>query len=279
MIRNILIGWFVLSTVLSAAEVPVLQFPEGFSWKGIFDAGFQPKHISGLEADMAECRDQEIILQFKDKGVFSLEKGRLAFHIQSDDSIDILEHTGRIPIDLEEAENRLESFHKTFSEIIVRKGSLPLIADEKDGIVNTYTGQSAVGVIDGFRISYRFTSSLQKEKPVIPMLVISHQRNKGELRPPIRRHIITPPEGYEDYDMTPEDPLAEFTKKAQKKRIEDHPKEENRDRADRYSNNQDQDSDNSTVKQSKRFPWIILGLVVLGSLFLLFKIFQGKSKP
>lgn len=266
MIRIITISLLVLASVLSPvrAEVPTLRFPEEFSWKGIFDAGFRPKHISGLEADIAECRDQEMIIQFKDKVAFPLDRGRLAFHVQSDDSIRIAEHIGRVPITLQEAKKRLTLFHEVLSDRIVSKGSLPLIADEKDGIVNTYTGQSAVGIVDGLRISYRFTSSLQKEKPVLPVLVISHERKKGALRPPIRRVDITAPEGYEDYDMTPISRVAEFHKKSQEvksKNIQSEQTTRPIPSADQHLNEESQDIEKEQKKSL--LVWVLVGIVLI----------------
>ena len=78
------------------------------------------------------------------------------------------------------------------------------------GTVNTYSGSSAVATKNGYSISCRFTSSFQKDKPVLSVFTIILERKKDELRPPIRRHIVEPPSGYEDYDMKPEDRVSDF---------------------------------------------------------------------
>jgi hypothetical protein len=47
------------------AAIPVLRFPDGISWKAVFDAGFRPKHVSGLEKKLTECRNQPLCFEFQ----------------------------------------------------------------------------------------------------------------------------------------------------------------------------------------------------------------------
>ena len=74
------------------AAPPVLRFPDGISWKAVFDAGFRPKHILGLKRKMTDCRDQPLR--------FEWEGEHRTFHPRS-----------RAPVDRVEAGRQRETVH------------------------------------------------------------------------------------------------------------------------------------------------------------------------
>jgi hypothetical protein len=97
---NLPILWFGLGCCAHAAP-PILRFPDGISWKAVFDAGFRPKHVPGLEKDTTECRNQPLRFEFEGSSEpFILDPGRLSIELRPDDSVRLFMHTPQIPISM-----------------------------------------------------------------------------------------------------------------------------------------------------------------------------------
>jgi len=203
MIRTYFIAILILLLAISSglSETPKLTFPTGLTWKEIFDAGFRPKHVPGLERKKAECLEQEVIFKFEDKPDFFLDRGRLMFELQSDDSLRVIEHVGRISISIEEAEKRLNAFHEIFSNELIQRGSTPPLVDKQRGGVAALSDYYGVAEHESYTIHYGFTGSFQADKPLLPIFMIALRHKMKGAKLPIRRHMIEPPVGYEDYSM------------------------------------------------------------------------------
>jgi hypothetical protein len=179
------------------------RFPDDLSWKSVFDRGFRPKHISGLQHTNTECIDQEVDLYYGEHPVFRLERGRLLFELQSDESLRIVEYVSRIPITMKEGERRLNAFHLMFDGKLVKHGVMPPVVEPEYGRVMTISDQAALAEVDGYRISFRFNSAMNPRTPLIPVLMISQKYSMKDPQLPIRRNTVEPPPGYEWYSLDP----------------------------------------------------------------------------
>lgn len=205
MTKTVLLISFVLTLLSrSAAAVPVeFVFPRDLSWKTVFDNGLRPKHVPGLERKKVECVDQEINFRYKDESSFSLDRGRLMMELQSDDSIRVIEHVSRVPVTREEGTKRMGRFHELFGSKLLRKGTVPPLMDKEHGSVRALSDYYAAAEDEGYTIHFGFTSSFQKEKPLIPVFMIALRHDMKAVPPPIRRTAVEPPEGYEWYSLDP----------------------------------------------------------------------------
>jgi len=212
---RILIGWS-LDLASASAAAPVLRFPDGISWNAVFDAGFRPKHIPGLERKLTECRNQPLRFELEGNSEpFILDPGRLSIELKFDDGVRHFMHTSHVPVTMEEGERRLEQFREMFKGHLVRRGSMPPIMEEKRGSVMTTGEQFAVAKIKNHVFYFGFNASLRKERPLLPRFQLGWHPSPGEDSPPIRRKIVAPPAGYEWYSMDPKvhtpDPGSETT--------------------------------------------------------------------
>ena len=188
--------------IASAAD-SVLRFPDGITWKGIFDDGFRPKHVRGLERRTCEVAEQSFLFELRgNPEPFSLDPGLLSFELRSDDSIRMIWHQSKVPVSMEEGRRRLEHFEKLMAGHITQKGRMPVVVDEATASVNTGSEFESIALIDGYWISYGFNSSFIKKAPLIPHFYVSLREPVMGGLPP-RNKIVAPPEGYEWYSLDP----------------------------------------------------------------------------
>jgi hypothetical protein len=199
----ILVIAFVASGTCSPAAPLDFRFPDDISWKSVFDRGFRPKHVSGLEHTNAECIDQEVNLYFGGGLPFRLDRGRVVFELQIDESLRIVEHVSRVPVTMEEGKRRFDLFHEMFDGNIIKQGVMPPIVEPEYGRVMTISDQAAIAEVDGLIISFRFTSAMNPRTPLIPMLMISKKYSMKDPQLPTRRKTVEPPQGYEWYSLDP----------------------------------------------------------------------------
>ena len=182
---------------------PLLRFPEDITWKGVFDRGFRPKHVSGLERQTCRVEDQSLQFELKGKPeLFTLDRGLLTFDLRSDGDIRMIWHQSRVPVTMEEGRLRLEQFERLVAGHITQKGRMPVLVDKATASVNTGSEFESIALIDGHWISYGFDSSFVKEAPLIPHFYLSWREPVMGGLPP-REEIVTPPEGYEWYSLDP----------------------------------------------------------------------------
>lgn len=205
MIRNIFFPIIFLAfSAVSGFSAPVeLSFPQSLSWKGVFDGGFRPKYIPGLERKKVECVDQEVVFRYHNKPEFHLDRGRLTFELQSDDSIRVIEHVGRVPVSMEEGAKRMDRFHALFDRELIRRGAVPPQMEEEFGSVKALSDYYAAAESEGYTIHFGFTSSFERDKPLIPIFMITLRHHMDAVPLPIRRGTIEPPKGYEWYSLDP----------------------------------------------------------------------------
>ena len=185
------------------AEPKVLTFPENFTWKGIFDQGFRPRHVPSLEKYRAVINDQELIIKYKDKPGFPLGSGRLTFSFLVDYRIRFISHTQKESISLEEAQKKLDLFHEIFADSLQTKGTVPKVIEERSQTLDMLSSKNAWAISNGHNIKFGFKRSYSKRGDVIPSILISLKAATREPRSKSRRReIIAPPEGYENYNMT-----------------------------------------------------------------------------
>lgn len=183
---------------------PVLRFPDGLSWKDVFDSGFRPKHLAGLSHKTCICMDQRFILEMSSTGkAFPLDAGRLTFKLQSDDSIGLFWHAGWTPITLKEGEQRLEAFRDWAGGGLKEKGRVPPVIDPRSGLVNAENEFYAAAEFGQYSVTYGFGVSFRKEAPLLPHLYISWRPAKGQRSLPVRTKVVEPPAGYEWYSLDP----------------------------------------------------------------------------
>ena len=193
----------LLGLASAQAAPPVLRFPNGISWKAVFDAGFRPKHVPGLEKDTTECRNQPV--RFELEGIsepFILDPGRFSIELRPDDSVRLFMHTSHVPISMEEGERRLMAFRRIFEKHLIRKGWMPSVMDER-GSVMTSSEQFAVGKIGVHVFTFGFTASSRRDLPLIARFQLAWVGTGNERTSNIRRKIVVPPAGYEWYSMDP----------------------------------------------------------------------------
>jgi hypothetical protein len=205
MIRNIIfpIVFLAFSTVGGSSAPVELSFPQSLSWKAVFDGGFRPKYIPGLERKKVECVEQEVVFRYHNKPEFHLDRGRLMFELQSDDSIRVIEHVGRVPVSMEEGAKRMDRFHALFDRELLRRGAVPPQMEEEFGSVKALSDYYAAAENEGYTIHFGFTSSFQREKPLIPIFMIALRHRMDIVPLPVRRSAIEPPKGYEWYSLDP----------------------------------------------------------------------------
>jgi len=185
------------------AAAPVLRFPDGISWKAVFDAGFRPKHIPGLEKDTTECRNQPLRFELEGSSEpFILDPGRLSIELRPDDSVRLFMHISHTPISMEEGEKRLTTFRRIFDGHLIRKGWMPTVMDER-GSVMTSSEQFAVGKIGVHVFTFGFTGTSRKDLPLVARFQLAWVGTGNETTSNIRRKIVAPPAGYEWYSMDP----------------------------------------------------------------------------
>ena len=127
--RTLLIG-LLLRSFLLAAEIPTLCFEDRVTWKQVFDFGFRPKHLEGLERNTCVCLNQSFWVQFKDSDLrFKVESGRVSFSFLYDDFLSMVWHQGGEAITLEEGKRRADEFRKVFDGYIVQEITMPHMID------------------------------------------------------------------------------------------------------------------------------------------------------
>jgi hypothetical protein len=197
--------WLICSTVLSAADIPTLHFEDRITWKQIFDFGFRPKHLEGLERNTCVCQNQSFWLKFKNReSKFKVEVGRVRFSFFYDDFLSMLWHQGTEAITLEEGSRRAAEFRKVFDGYVVQEITMPRLIDPS-GLVDAGNDENNVKVRVGeYRITYGFDNSMRKDKPLIHHFYITWSfPGMPDSRLKDSRDVVRPPKGYEWYSLDP----------------------------------------------------------------------------
>jgi hypothetical protein len=194
------------SKVTSNPEVPTLRFDEaGITWKQVFEAGFRPKHLEGLEVYHCVSHNQSFLLQFKDREPkFRIEGGRLEFTVEDDQFVRMIWHQGTEPITLEEGRRRADAFRQFFDGHIIQEITMPRLIDPS-GLVDANNDENNIKARVGkYLIWYGFDNSMGKVTPIIPHFYIAYNFPGRPDEPPRNTRVsIRPPAGYEWYSLDP----------------------------------------------------------------------------
>jgi len=191
-----------LGSKASAAD-PVLRFPDGITWKGIFDSGFRPKHVSRLEHRTCESKEQAFVFQLGDHSEkLDLDRGLLTFELKADNGIRMIWHQSRVPVSMNEGERRLEQFRRIMKGHITQEGQMPVMLDEATATVLIERHFDVGAIVGNYSFIYGFDPSFTKGTPLIPHFYIVW-RETMDTSLPIRKKEVTPPEGYEWYSLDP----------------------------------------------------------------------------
>ena len=191
--------------ILNAADIPVLQFDDSVTWKQIFDFGFRPKHLEGLERNTCVCENQSFWVQFKGRErKFKLEKGSIDFNFFYDDFLALVWHQGIEAITLKEGKIRADEFRKVFDGYIVKEIIMPRLIDPS-GLVDANNAENNIEArIGEYVIWYGFDNSFGTVKPIIPHFYIAWSfPGRPDVKLKDFDDVVRPPKGYEWYSLDP----------------------------------------------------------------------------
>jgi hypothetical protein len=211
--RFILVSLMCIS-ISDAKEVPILHFDNVITWKQIFDSGFRPKHLEGLEDQKCVCENQSFWVQFKGRDLkFKIENGRVTFNFLHDDFLALVWHQGTEAITLKEGQNRADEFRKVFDGYIVKEITMPRLIDSS-GLVDANNAENNIEArIGEYVIWYGFDNSFGTVKPIIPHFYIAWSfPGRPDVKLKDADDVVRPPKGYEWYSLDPKvntpDPAA-----------------------------------------------------------------------
>ncbi len=203
--KIIFLIWLCIGQLVCRGDIPTLRFDSDISWKRIFEFGFRPKHIEGLERSQCVCYNQNFRVQFRDRvPSFEIGNGRLSLSFAYDDFLTMVWHQGAEAISLSEGERRATEFRKVFDGFITQEISMPRLIDPS-GLVDAGNDENNVKARVGeYLIWYGFDNSMRKDKPLIPHFYIAWSfPGQPERRPKGSKDVVRPPAGYEWYSLDP----------------------------------------------------------------------------
>lgn len=277
--KLILFG-LVCSHSLWAAEIPTLRFDDRVTWKQIFDSGFRPKHLEGLERNTCVSQNQSFWVEFKGReSKFKVHNGRVSFSFLYDDFLSMVWHQSTEAITLEEGIRRADEFRKVFDGYIIQEITMPRLIDPS-GLVDAGNDDNNVKARVGeYRITYGFDNSMRKDKPIIPHFYItwsfpgmpdSRLKDSGD--------VVRPPKGYEWYSLDPKvstpdpgstpDALPEPEEKVPEKMSLDLPKVESENKPPEKP---------KAVTDDSRMGWWIIGILSFITAAVLFWRWTSRS--
>jgi hypothetical protein len=192
-------------SISDAKEIPILRFDNVITWKQIFDSGFRPKHLEGLEDQKCVCENQSFWVQFKGRDLkFKIENGRVAFNFLHDDFLALVWHQGIEAITLKEGQNRADEFRKVFDGYIVKEITMPRLIDPS-GLVDANNAENNIEArIGEYVIWYGFDNSFGTVKPIIPHFYIAWSfPGRPDVKLKDADDVVRPPKGYEWYSLDP----------------------------------------------------------------------------
>jgi hypothetical protein len=202
--KAVLLG-LCLGPVFCQAEIPTLRFDDKVTWEQVFDSGFRPKHLEGLESHRCVCLNQSFWLQFRDREPkLKIENGRLAFSFYYDDFVSMIWHQGAEAITMEEGRRRAGEFRKLFDGFVVKEISMPRVIDAS-GLVDAGNDENNIKARVGeYLIWYGFDNSMRSDRPLIPHFYIGWGfPGQPDHRSKDPRDVVRPPAGYEWYSLDP----------------------------------------------------------------------------
>ena len=217
---------------------------------------------------MTECKNQPLRFELEGSSEpFILDPGRLSIELRPDDSVRLYMHTGHIPVSMEEGERRLMTFRKIFGKHLIRQGWMPPVMDQR-GSVMTSSEQGAAARIGVYGFTFGFTSTSNKDYPLIPRFLLAWVGTGRENTSNIRRTIVEPPAGYEWYNMDPKVHTPDPGSEAEAEKVDPLPeataRPERRPRGESAESPQPGYAPVKAVRPRRWGGWILLALAGLG---------------
>jgi hypothetical protein len=192
----------VLYCTLSIRAQPALVVGDGqITWKEVFDAGFRPKRLIGLERK-AVCSRQELIVRNANNGKsLHLEMGNIDFSFLKDNQLQTIWHSSSISISRNEVLAMAQEFEAVFGENIEKPFNAPdEVYDESKHRYGS-PKYKVVAEIKGnlFLLSFRHVPGFVDSFTPHFMYNANYKMKRSFKSSPT--DPVQPPEGYEDYDI------------------------------------------------------------------------------
>lgn len=288
--KSILI--FLLSFQLIAgytyAETALLNLDHGFTWKAMFDAGFRPTHTDdGID----KCRQLNVHVQIrKHEGgeILDLGIGDVEFSLRENHLLEFMIFYGRERRTVAEVERKSEVFARIFGDAVTQKSKIAWFetkhsVDYGGRIIDPPITTREVNdkdasnhaKMDEQSVSYYFRSGINKITPMVEHFSISPKTSLNYYVPLLKKKI-QPPVGYEHISL---EPNTEKPPKASNSN--DSPRNSTASsRPEKIRSSTDNNSINTSSKESAPFPW---WLVPTSVIFLLLALAAWlklrKAKP
>ncbi|MBK1883949.1 hypothetical protein JIN85_16135 [Luteolibacter pohnpeiensis] len=281
--KLILTAMLVLSssTFSVAEDELILNLSDGVTWKGVFDAGFRPKHLSD---GIYMCRQYGVNLTITlgSEDSLNLGKGDVDFSVKQDGLV-LVSFYGRENRSLEEARKKSEAFAKMFGEDLTRRAELdtfetkhevdyggrkldpPEIEEHVD--LDTATNAAKVG---DFSIIYGFGDSYRDDLPLVERLSVALNSQEAK-RAKRLTEKIRPPEGYEHVSLEPTQDAAEPSSENTTPNIERETGYVEVSRPERQHNVV---KDDTVTRGKNHLLWVIGGVLLLGVVVILVRVLR-----
>jgi hypothetical protein len=203
-----------ISAVCHAEKQLVLDLSDGITWKGVFDAGFRPKHLSD---GIYMCRqyDVDLSIRFSSEVLLPLGRGDIDFSVKENNLIIGFSFFGRENRSLDEARQKSSAFAKMFEGYVTQRAGLKTFQTrhkvdyigrkvaprEIEEHVDLKTTTNAAKIGD-FSIIYIFRDSYMNDLPLVERLSVALKSQEAR-RAKRLTEKIRPPEGYEHISLEP----------------------------------------------------------------------------
>lgn len=215
-----------------------------------------------------------------------LGRGDIDFSVKEGGLVVLVSYFGRENRTLKDAKTKSEAFARMFGENLTKRATLetfqniheidyagqkidpPEIEEHVD--LKTTTNTAKVG---DFRIIYRFSDSYSDDLPLVERLSVS-LKSKEAKRAKRLTEKITPPTGYEHISLE----LNQETEEPVRRDANRESRQEQKDvRSSQPRKKQEIEREEILEEKPSNLPWIIAGVLLVGILALLIKVFKGKS--
>ncbi|GAA5497218.1 hypothetical protein Rhal01_03411 [Rubritalea halochordaticola] len=192
----------LVSIVKTVGAAPELVVDGGsISWKDVFDAGFKPKHIQGLESAAVSYNKSFRIKNASTGEYCTFLEGRTKFSFLKGNKLQSIWYSASTSISRSDVIILADSFEKVFSEAIEEPFNAPDEVYDPNRYPNGLPKYKVVAKINGhkFILSFRHVSGFP-ESFTAHFVYDADNPNKMSVKY-LFKDKVKPPEGYEDYDI------------------------------------------------------------------------------
>jgi hypothetical protein len=273
--------------ICHAQKQVVLDLNGGITWQEVFDAGFRPKHLSSGDYMCTEYGASVTIKNSRTGSQVNMGVGDVDFKLKADHLLVQMSFYGRESRSLEDAKAKSESFAKMFGENVTQIAKLTTFQTkhevdydgrkidppEIEEHVDLKTTINAAKVED-FSIIYSFSDSYSNDLPLVERLSVALKSQEVK-RAKRLTEKIRPPAGYEyiSLELNQDDDALE-----NESTLTDPKSEQDSSKVPKSADKLEIGKEETATESSTFLPWIIAGLLLLGILAILFKVWKGKSE-